>query len=87
MLGRVDAITGDIATLDAGIEEEIAPFAAAVRKLDEVPGISLATARDPGQNRAGYDSFPLRRAPGVLGEVRARRNRIGGQEEGRHRPQ
>jgi hypothetical protein len=26
MLGRVDAITGDIATLDAGIEEEIAPF-------------------------------------------------------------
>jgi transposase len=44
MLTRVDAITGDIADLDARIEEQIAPFAAAVRKLDEVPGISLAAA-------------------------------------------
>jgi transposase len=44
MLTRVDAIAGDIAALDARIEEEIAPFTAAVRKLDEVPGISLAAA-------------------------------------------
>jgi transposase len=44
MLARVDAITADIADLDARIEEQIAPFAAAVRKLDEVPGISLAAA-------------------------------------------
>jgi transposase len=44
MLARVDAITADIAALDARIEEQIAPFATAVRKLDEVPGINLAAA-------------------------------------------
>jgi transposase len=44
MLARVDAITSDIADLDTRIEEQIVPFAAAVAKLDEVPGISLAAA-------------------------------------------
>jgi transposase len=44
MLARVDAITGDIAALDARIEEQVAPFAAAVCQLDEVTGISLAAA-------------------------------------------
>jgi transposase len=44
MLARVDAIAGDIAALDARIEEQAAPFAAAVGKLDEVPGINLAAA-------------------------------------------
>jgi transposase len=44
MYARADAITGDITALDARIEAEIAPFAPAVRKLDEVPGISLAAA-------------------------------------------
>jgi transposase len=44
MLARVDAITSDIAALAARIEEQIAPFAAAARKLDEVPGINLAAA-------------------------------------------
>jgi len=44
MLARVDAITSDIAALEMRIEEEITPFATAVRKLDEVPGINLAAA-------------------------------------------
>jgi transposase len=44
MLARVDAITADIAGLDTRIEAEIAPFGEAVRKIDEVPGISLAAA-------------------------------------------
>ena len=44
MLARVDAITADIAAMDARIEQQIAPFAAAVAKLDEVPGINLAAA-------------------------------------------
>jgi transposase len=44
MLARVDAITGDIAGLDARIEEQIAPFAVTVARLDEVPGINLAAA-------------------------------------------
>jgi transposase len=44
MLARVDAIAGDIAALDARIAEQAAPFAPAVGKLDEVPGINLAAA-------------------------------------------
>ena len=44
MLARVDAVNADIAGLDTKIDEVIAPFAAAVGKLDEVPGIDLAGA-------------------------------------------
>ena len=44
MLSRVDAISADIAVLDARITAEAAPFADAVARLDEIPGISLASA-------------------------------------------
>jgi transposase len=44
MLSRVDAISADIAVLDARIAEQAAPFADAVARLDEIPGISLASA-------------------------------------------
>ena len=44
MLGRVDAISADIAVLDDRIAEQAAPFADAVARLDEIPGISLASA-------------------------------------------
>jgi transposase len=44
MLARVDVISADIAALDARIEAEITPFAAAVSRLDEIPGINLAAA-------------------------------------------
>jgi transposase len=44
MLARVDAISADIAALDARIEAEITPFASAVSRLDEIPGINLAAA-------------------------------------------
>jgi transposase len=44
MLARVDAISAGIAALGSRIEAEMGPFAAAVQKLDEVPGISLAAA-------------------------------------------
>ena len=44
MLGRVDAISADIAALDARIATEAAPLADAVARLDEIPGISLASA-------------------------------------------
>ena len=44
MLARVDAITADIAGLDARIEAEFGPFAMAAGKLDEVPGINLTGA-------------------------------------------
>src|SRR5919205_982219 len=39
MLARIDSLDADIAELDAAIEEMIAPFAAAVARLDEIPGV------------------------------------------------
>jgi len=44
MLRRVDAISADIATLDARIAGQAAPLTAAAAQLDEIPGISLASA-------------------------------------------
>lgn len=43
-LARVDALDADIAELDARIEAMIAPFAAAVDRLDEIPGIGPTAA-------------------------------------------
>lgn len=45
MLARVDAIDADIAEMDARIEDAIAPFALAVERLDEIPGVGAATAQ------------------------------------------
>lgn len=39
MLTRIDALTDQIATLTARIEQAIAPFAAQVAQLDEIPGV------------------------------------------------
>ncbi len=44
MLARIDGIDADIAELDAKIEAMIAPFAAAVARLDEIPGIGPVAA-------------------------------------------
>jgi transposase len=44
MLARVDAIDADLAALDAAIEQRAAPFAAAVARLAEIPGISIIAA-------------------------------------------
>lgn len=44
MLDRVDALDADIAVLEAKIEEMVAPFAQAVTRLDEVPGIGITGA-------------------------------------------
>jgi transposase len=44
MLARIDAINTDIAELDTNIEEMIVPFAAAVDRLDEIPGIGRIAA-------------------------------------------
>ena len=45
MLGRIDAISADIAELDVRIEEQIAPFADAVARLDEIPGVGVTAAQ------------------------------------------
>ena len=44
MLARIDGLTADIADLDAMIEEMVTPFAAAVTKLDEIPGVGPVAA-------------------------------------------
>jgi transposase len=45
MLARVDQASADVAELDRKIEEAIAPFQAAVERLDEVTGIGRAAAQ------------------------------------------
>jgi transposase len=74
MLARVDAISGDIADLDIRIEATIAPFADAVAKLDEIPGINRAAAHailaetGPDMSRfptAGHLVSWAKYAPGV----------------------
>src|SRR5205807_8208554 len=44
MLARIDALSADIAELETAIEEMIAPFADAVARLDEIPGIGPTAA-------------------------------------------
>jgi len=44
MLARIDGIDADIAALDDQIEAELAPFAAAAARLDEIPGIGPVAA-------------------------------------------
>jgi transposase len=46
MLDRIDALTAQIATLTTRIEQAIAPFAAQVAQLDEIPGIGTVAAQD-----------------------------------------
>jgi transposase len=45
MLARIDALDADIAELEAAIEEMIAPFAPAVERLDEIPGLGMTAAQ------------------------------------------
>jgi transposase len=45
MLKRIDAITADIATVQVRIDAQIAPFAPAVARLDEIPGVGAAAAQ------------------------------------------
>ena len=44
MLARVDAVNADIAAVDTEIEAHLAPFADAVARLDEIPGIGPTAA-------------------------------------------
>jgi transposase len=45
MLARVDGISADIAALDREIDQQILPFAAAVDRLDEIPGVGATAAQ------------------------------------------
>lgn len=44
MLARIDGIDADIAAVDEQIEAELAPFAEAAERLDEIPGIGPVAA-------------------------------------------
>jgi transposase len=44
MLGRIDQASADIATLEAHIEEQIAPFQLAAERLDEITGVGRTAA-------------------------------------------
>ena len=44
MLNRIDGISADIATVQERIDTQIAPFAQAVARLDEIPGVGLTAA-------------------------------------------
>ena len=44
MLARIDTINADIAALDTKIEEMVLPFAPAIVRLDEIPGIGPIAA-------------------------------------------
>jgi transposase len=45
MLTRIDALSADIAAVEARIEEQLAPFANAAERLDEIPGVGPTGAR------------------------------------------
>jgi len=45
MLTRIDGITADIDLVQARIDEQIAPFAKVVARLDEIPGIGVTAAQ------------------------------------------
>lgn len=45
MLARIDALALDIADLDKRIDEQIAPFAQALERLDEIPGVGRTAAK------------------------------------------
>jgi transposase len=44
MLSRIDALDADIADVETQIEAQIAPFAPAVARLDEIPGVGATAA-------------------------------------------
>ena len=46
MLDRIDALTAQIETLTGRIDEAIAPFAAQVAQLDEIPGVGKTGAQE-----------------------------------------
>ena len=45
MLARIDGIDADIDKVQDRIDEQIAPFAKAVTRLDEIPGIGVTAAQ------------------------------------------
>jgi transposase len=59
MLARIDGIDADIAAVDEQIEVQLAPFAVAAERLDEIPGIGqVAAAIILAEIEADMSRFP-----------------------------
>jgi transposase len=83
MLDRIDALSADIAALDARIEALIGPFEAAVDRLDEIPGVGqLAAQLLIAELGADMTRFPTAGHLCVVGQVRPRRQRVRRQTQG-----
>src|SRR5664279_1088325 len=65
MLARIDALDADIADLDTKIEAHLAPFAEAVARLDEIPGIGATAAAviiaEVGLDMTRFPTWPTSR--------------------------
>jgi len=89
MLARIDQLGADIADVEERISDQIAPSAAAVARLDEIPGIGV-TAAQAIIAEIGLDmaQFPTPAHLSSCGEVRARDQGVSRPQEGQrcHRP-
>lgn len=84
MLRRIDALTGEIATLDLVVTHHCEPYAETVRRLDEIPGVGLRSAEELiAEIGVDMSAFPTAAQPGVVGEIRAHRPTVRGHQEGR----
>jgi transposase len=64
LTAQIDTLTAQIDTLTTRIEKAIAPFAAQVAQLDEIPGIGTTTAQEiPAETGTDMSRFPT---PGHL---------------------
>ena len=69
--------------MQARIDEQIAPFAKAVTRLDEIPGRRGHRRADHHRrDRPGHDPVPDPGAPGVVGQVRTRDRESAGRKKG-----
>jgi len=70
MLDNIDRVSGQVAALDAKIDEAIAPFARQMEQLDDITGIGVTSAQENASSR-GPGCF---RSPGIRRDEVARRN-------------
>ncbi len=85
MLTRIDQISANIAALDTKIEAEIAPFAEAVERLDQIPDVGSIAARVTiAEVGVDMSRFPT---PAYLASwpVRPRRQGVRRPQEGQRR--
>ena len=83
MLAHIDAINADIAALEAKVEEMVLPFAQAIQRLDEIPGVGpIAAAVIVAEVGLDMAPVPHRGAPGGLGAFRTRVKESAGKKKG-----